>query len=96
MIPLVTVMKKLLLPKEAADLLSISLSQFCRDTNTGLIPFAVLLPGRSTNKTWRYDPDKLEAWIEQGGVARPSAQNVVHRRSKRLCSGNTAATLVSN
>jgi hypothetical protein len=49
----VTGMKKLLLPKETADLLSISLAQLCRDTNRGLIPFAVLLPGGTRNKTWR-------------------------------------------
>ena len=76
-------MKKLLLPRQTADLLSISLSQLCRDTNKGLIPFAVLLPGGSTNKTWRYDPDKLQAWIEQGGAPRQSAQNVVRRRGKK-------------
>jgi hypothetical protein len=75
-------MKKLLLPRETADLLSISLAQLCRDTNRGLIPFAVLLPGGTRNKTWRYDPDKLQAWVEQGGAPRPRVQNVVHRRKK--------------
>jgi predicted site-specific integrase-resolvase len=55
--------KKLLLPKEVCDWLSISLAQLCRLTKAGKIPAKDL--GAGKNHCWRYDPERLEKWLSE-------------------------------
>jgi hypothetical protein len=56
-------MKTLLLPKEVAGLLHISLAQLCRLTKAGKVPAKDLGVGK--NHCWRYDPERLDKWLSE-------------------------------
>ena len=70
-------MKKLLLPKEVCDWLSISLAQLCRLTKAGKIPAKDL--GAGKNHCWRYDPEQLEKWLGE----KPAKEEVTKRRHQK-------------
>src|SRR5438094_857493 len=56
-------MKTLLLPKEVAPMLRISISQLCRLTKAGKIPAKDL--GTGKNHLWRYQAERLEKWLSE-------------------------------
>ncbi|HEY2922904.1 MAG TPA: helix-turn-helix domain-containing protein [Candidatus Binatia bacterium] len=56
-------MKTLLLPKEVAPMLKISLAQLCRLTKAGKIPAKDV--GFGKNHCWRYDEERLDKWLSE-------------------------------
>jgi predicted site-specific integrase-resolvase len=80
--------KRLLLSKEVAELLRISISQLCRLTKAGKIPAKDVGIGR--NHAWRYDEDVLGKWIAEP-AQRPAAPRRRIRTSTPVQRDNRAS-----